>query len=80
MLLAYFNRLFASDLCGVIHLWDRRASDLPFLELTTNSRTTLNSIQLIEENQVNYYATFCFVWVECFTVNFLEGCTFWFVS
>uniref|UniRef100_F6GU92 Uncharacterized protein n=1 Tax=Vitis vinifera TaxID=29760 RepID=F6GU92_VITVI len=50
------SRLFASDMCGVIHLWDRRASDFPCLELTTNSRTTLNSIQLNEENQIIFGA------------------------
>lgn len=46
-------RLLASDLHGSIYVWDRRLSTYPCLELTTNSRSTLNSIQLSMEDQVS---------------------------
>lgn len=49
-----FNRLLASDTSGVISVWDRRMSILPCLELTTNSHSTVNSIELNVENQVSY--------------------------
>ncbi|KAL5566592.1 hypothetical protein UlMin_029756 [Ulmus minor] len=40
------SRLLASDTHGVINVWDRRMSSLPCLEFTSNSRSTLNRIQL----------------------------------
>ncbi|KAF8398446.1 hypothetical protein HHK36_017373 [Tetracentron sinense] len=48
--------LLASDTYGVINVWDRRTSNLPCLELTTNSRSTLNSIQLNVDNQIVFGA------------------------
>jgi hypothetical protein len=51
-LMPIFYRLLASDTYGVISVWDRRSSTLPCLELTTNSHSTLNSIELNVENQV----------------------------
>ncbi|EXB48390.1 hypothetical protein L484_007968 [Morus notabilis] len=50
------SRLFASDTHGVVNVWDRRMSSLPCLELTTNSRIALNSIQLNVENQIIFGA------------------------
>ncbi|KAL5708039.1 hypothetical protein ACHQM5_018877 [Ranunculus cassubicifolius] len=50
------SRLFASDMYGVINIWDRRTSNLPCVELTTNSRAPLNSIQLSTDNQIIYGA------------------------
>ncbi|XP_057953521.1 uncharacterized protein LOC131147897 [Malania oleifera] len=50
------SRLLASDIYGAINLWDRRMSDLPCLELRTNSGGTLNSIQLDVENQIIFGA------------------------
>ncbi|KAG5517611.1 hypothetical protein RHGRI_038118 [Rhododendron griersonianum] len=50
------SRVLASDTYGVVNAWDRRMSDLPCLELTTHSSSKLNSIQLIEENQVVFGA------------------------
>ncbi|XP_065860156.1 uncharacterized protein [Euphorbia lathyris] len=50
------SRLFASDTNGVVNMWDRRIGSLPCLELTTNSRSTINSIQLNLENQVVFGA------------------------
>ncbi|KAL5764987.1 hypothetical protein ACOSP7_017293 [Xanthoceras sorbifolium] len=46
------SRLIASDTHGMLNVWDRRMSVLPCLELTTDSRSTLNSIQLHVENQI----------------------------
>ncbi|XP_058071386.1 uncharacterized protein LOC131220554 isoform X1 [Magnolia sinica] len=51
------SRLLASDLYGVIYVWDRRMSDHPCLELTTNLRSTLNSIQLNVEDRIVYGAS-----------------------
>ncbi|KAG8370903.1 hypothetical protein BUALT_Bualt13G0031800 [Buddleja alternifolia] len=48
------SRLLASDTNGVINVWDRRASDLPCLELKTNSSGTLNSIKLSGDNEEFY--------------------------
>ncbi|CAL5423909.1 unnamed protein product [Camellia sinensis] len=48
--------VLASDTYGVINVWDRRMSDLPCIELTTNSNSTLNSIRLIEESQIIFGA------------------------
>ncbi|XP_047325329.1 uncharacterized protein LOC124929102 isoform X2 [Impatiens glandulifera] len=45
-------RVFASDIYGGISMWDRRVSHLPCLALTSDSNSRLNSIQLIEDNQV----------------------------
>ncbi|KAF3965561.1 hypothetical protein CMV_010266 [Castanea mollissima] len=50
------SRLLASDTSGVISVWDRRMSILPCLELTTNSHSTVNSIELNVENQVIFGA------------------------
>ncbi|XP_060973081.1 uncharacterized protein LOC133038788 isoform X1 [Cannabis sativa] len=50
------SRLFASDTHGVVNVWDRRLGVFPCLELTTNSRSTINSIQLNLENQIIYGA------------------------
>ncbi|KAJ0854957.1 putative WD40-repeat-containing domain superfamily [Helianthus annuus] len=46
-------RVLASDTCGVISIWDRRASNRPQSGLTTNATYGLTSIQL-DENQVYY--------------------------
>ncbi|GMH10299.1 hypothetical protein Nepgr_012140 [Nepenthes gracilis] len=46
------SRVFASDTSGSINIWDRRMSNLPYLELTTNSRSALNSLQINIENQI----------------------------
>jgi hypothetical protein len=53
-------RLIASDTNGGVNVWDRRMSALPCLELTSNSRSTLNSIKLNVENQVSTYFN-CFL-------------------
>ncbi|XP_043813575.1 uncharacterized protein LOC110616774 isoform X3 [Manihot esculenta] len=50
------SRLIASDTNGVINLWDRRMGVLPSIELTTNCRSTINSIQLNVENQLVFGA------------------------
>lgn len=50
--LSVLFRVLASDTDGVIHIWDRRTSTLPYLELTANFRGSLNSIQLNVEDQV----------------------------
>ncbi|GAB4835176.1 hypothetical protein Ancab_000086 [Ancistrocladus abbreviatus] len=50
------SRVIASDTCGSINIWDRRTSDLPTLELTTNSYIGLNSLQLNIENQIIFGA------------------------
>lgn len=52
LLMLKLVRLFASDTYGVINVWDRRMSELPCLELATNSHSGLNSIQSNVENQV----------------------------
>ncbi|KAI5390590.1 uncharacterized protein LOC127108374 isoform X2 [Lathyrus oleraceus] len=46
------SRIFASDTHGTVNVWDRRAKNLPCLELTSASFGTLNSIQLDAENQI----------------------------
>ncbi|XP_049372953.1 uncharacterized protein LOC125837917 isoform X2 [Solanum verrucosum] len=51
------SRLLASDVSGVINIWDRRASDLPCLELATNSNSPLNSIKLNADDQVIFGAS-----------------------
>ncbi|KAJ6428048.1 hypothetical protein OIU84_023462 [Salix udensis] len=50
------SRLIASDTNGGVNVWDRRMSALPCLELTSNSRSTLNSIKLSVENQLVFGA------------------------
>ncbi|XP_050371547.1 uncharacterized protein LOC126789434 [Argentina anserina] len=50
------SRVLAADTDGVIHIWDRRTSTVPYLELTTNSRGSLNSIQLNAEDQIIFGA------------------------
>ncbi|XP_073063653.1 uncharacterized protein [Primulina eburnea] len=50
------SRLLASDANGSINVWDRRASDLPCLELSTNSSGTLNSIKLSGDNEIIFGA------------------------
>ncbi|KAG9454193.1 hypothetical protein H6P81_007097 [Aristolochia fimbriata] len=42
--------LFASGLNGVIYAWDRRLSHYAYVLLTSNSHSSLNSIQLNMEN------------------------------
>ncbi|KAG9450678.1 hypothetical protein H6P81_010643 [Aristolochia fimbriata] len=49
-------RLFASGLNGVIYAWDRRLSHYPYLQLTSNSHSSLNSIQLNMENWIIFGA------------------------
>ncbi|XP_011090393.1 uncharacterized protein LOC105171080 isoform X1 [Sesamum indicum] len=51
------SRLLASDTSGVINVWDRRVSDFPCLELTTNSTDSLNSIKLSGDNEIIYGAS-----------------------
>ncbi|XP_077253724.1 transducin/WD40 repeat-like superfamily protein isoform X2 [Tasmannia lanceolata] len=51
------SRLLASDLYGAIYIWDRRSSNHPCLKLTSNSRSTLNSIRLNEENRIVFGAS-----------------------
>ncbi|KAG9440125.1 hypothetical protein H6P81_020290 [Aristolochia fimbriata] len=43
-------RLFASGLNGVIYAWDRRLRHYPYVQLTSNSHSSLNSIQLNMKN------------------------------
>ncbi|XP_038698702.1 uncharacterized protein LOC119996217 isoform X2 [Tripterygium wilfordii] len=50
------SRLIASDTNGVLHVWDKRTSSLPCLELTTNSYGIVNSIQLNVDSQVIFGA------------------------
>ncbi|XP_042016771.1 uncharacterized protein LOC121764810 isoform X2 [Salvia splendens] len=51
------SRLLASDTSGVINIWDRRVSDRPCLELTTNSTGLLNSIKLSRDNEIVFGAS-----------------------
>ncbi|KAI3791876.1 hypothetical protein L2E82_05740 [Cichorium intybus] len=47
--IALFNddtRVLASDTCGAINIWDRRAGNFPQTWLTTNANSSLTSIQL----------------------------------
>ncbi|KMT14441.1 hypothetical protein BVRB_4g072170 isoform A [Beta vulgaris subsp. vulgaris] len=50
------SRVFASDTNGSINIWDRRGSTFPSVQLTTNSSTALNSIQLNVDNQIVFGA------------------------
>ncbi|KAL8247351.1 hypothetical protein R6Q59_008567 [Mikania micrantha] len=57
-------RVLASDTCGAISIWDRRASNLPQTLLTTNALCGLTSIQL-DENQCVIGASksgFIYIW------------------
>ncbi|KAF5770234.1 putative transcription factor WD40-like family [Helianthus annuus] len=57
-------RVLASDTCGVISIWDRRASNRPQSGLTTNATYGLTSIQL-DENQCVIGASksgFIYIW------------------
>ncbi|KAI7746225.1 hypothetical protein M8C21_017690 [Ambrosia artemisiifolia] len=57
-------RVLASDTCGAISIWDRRASNLPQSGLTTNANYGLTSIQL-DENQCVIGASkggFIYIW------------------
>lgn len=51
------SRLLASDMNGVINVWDRRVSNLPCLELYSDSNCTLNSIKLSEDNEIIFGAS-----------------------
>ncbi|XP_060216595.1 uncharacterized protein LOC132644062 isoform X2 [Lycium barbarum] len=51
------SRLLASDVSGVINIWDRRVGGLPCLELATNSSSPLNSVKLNADNQVIFGAS-----------------------
>ncbi|KAJ9540424.1 hypothetical protein OSB04_026930 [Centaurea solstitialis] len=58
------NRVLASDTCGAISIWDRRASDLPQTGLATNANSGLTSIQL-SGDQCVYGASksgFIYIW------------------
>ncbi|KAI3748291.1 hypothetical protein L6452_11275 [Arctium lappa] len=65
--LAFLNdnsRVLASDTCGAISIWDRRASDLPQTGLATNANSSLTSIQLYGDQCV-YGASksgFIYIW------------------
>ncbi|KAK6925677.1 hypothetical protein RJ641_007396 [Dillenia turbinata] len=50
------SRILASDVYGAINIWDRRMSGLPCLELSTDSYSILNSIELSVENQLVFGA------------------------
>ncbi|XP_038977162.1 uncharacterized protein LOC120107781 [Phoenix dactylifera] len=51
------SRLLASGLDGAIYIWDRRLSNLPCLELTTNSQSQINSIVLDLEDRIVFGAS-----------------------
>ncbi|THU48228.1 hypothetical protein C4D60_Mb09t24020 [Musa balbisiana] len=51
------SRLLASGLDGAIYIWDKRLSNFPCLELTTNSHSQLNSIALDLEDRVVFGAS-----------------------
>ncbi|CAO2827138.1 unnamed protein product [Amaranthus hypochondriacus] len=50
------SRVYASDNSGSVNIWDRRRSLMPSVELTSNSRNALNSLQLNVDNQVVFGA------------------------
>ncbi|KAK1409882.1 hypothetical protein QVD17_36411 [Tagetes erecta] len=57
-------RVLASDTCGTVSIWDRRASNLPQSRLTTNAVCGLTSIQ-IDEDQCVIAASksgFIYIW------------------
>ncbi|KAK9123050.1 hypothetical protein Sjap_012652 [Stephania japonica] len=51
------SRLLASDVYGVINIWDRRARNVPCAELISNSNIALSSIQVDVENQFVFGAS-----------------------
>ncbi|URE31579.1 hypothetical protein MUK42_03406 [Musa troglodytarum] len=53
----YTTRLLASGLDGAIYIWDKRLSNSPCLELTTNSHSQLNTIALDLEDRVVFGAS-----------------------
>lgn len=80
-------RILASDTHGAINVWDRRKSTFPCLELTTDSRGTLNSIQLNVENQVCNNSqlflqsfTFTYIWELEIGTSFRKAWNHAFVS
>ncbi|KAK6937091.1 hypothetical protein RJ641_034121, partial [Dillenia turbinata] len=50
------SRILASDVYSAINVWDRRTSDLPCLELSTDLQSILNSIELSVDNQLVFGA------------------------
>uniref|UniRef100_A0A7N1A206 Transducin/WD40 repeat-like superfamily protein n=1 Tax=Kalanchoe fedtschenkoi TaxID=63787 RepID=A0A7N1A206_KALFE len=50
------SRVLASDIDGSVHVWDRRKSDFPFMELCTSKRGAINSIRLDPENKIVFGA------------------------
>ncbi|KAJ8759613.1 hypothetical protein K2173_008794 [Erythroxylum novogranatense] len=46
------SRLVSSDTNGAVHVWDRRMSVLPCLELATNNYSSINSVKLNVDNQM----------------------------
>ncbi|KAK9157013.1 hypothetical protein Scep_003587 [Stephania cephalantha] len=51
------SRLLASDMYGIINIWDRRARSVPCAELISNSNIALSSIQIDVENQFVFGAS-----------------------
>ncbi|KAL3529802.1 hypothetical protein ACH5RR_009124, partial [Cinchona calisaya] len=51
------SRVLASDMLGIINIWDRRLSNLPCLDLATNSPSSINSIKFNVDNQVIFGAS-----------------------
>nr|XP_027101268.1 uncharacterized protein LOC113720809 isoform X1 [Coffea arabica]XP_027101269.1 uncharacterized protein LOC113720809 isoform X1 [Coffea arabica]XP_027101270.1 uncharacterized protein LOC113720809 isoform X1 [Coffea arabica]XP_027101271.1 uncharacterized protein LOC113720809 isoform X1 [Coffea arabica]XP_027101272.1 uncharacterized protein LOC113720809 isoform X1 [Coffea arabica]XP_027101273.1 uncharacterized protein LOC113720809 isoform X1 [Coffea arabica]XP_027101274.1 uncharacterized prot len=51
------SRVLASDMLGMVNIWDRRMSNLPCLDLTTNSTSAINSIKFNIDNQVIFGAS-----------------------
>ncbi|XP_010928465.1 uncharacterized protein [Elaeis guineensis] len=51
------SRLLAAGLDGAIYIWDRRQSNLPCLELTSNSQSQINSIVLDLEDRIVFGAS-----------------------
>ncbi|XP_078443456.1 transducin/WD40 repeat-like superfamily protein [Wolffia australiana] len=50
-------RLVASDTGGCIHMWDRRLGSFPCLELATNLRFSVNSIEIDIEDRILFGAS-----------------------
>ncbi|WOK91991.1 hypothetical protein Cni_G00682 [Canna indica] len=51
------SRLLACGLDGIVYIWDKRLSNFPYLELTTNSQSQLNSIAVDSEDRVVFGAS-----------------------
>ncbi|XP_072972954.1 uncharacterized protein [Typha angustifolia] len=51
------SRLLAAGLDGTVYIWDRRRSNVNYLELTTNAKCQLNSIELGVENHIVFGAS-----------------------